>query len=164
LLGLLREDEGLANRTLRSFDITLEEVRGRVERIIGRGEEDPKTGEIPFTPRSKKVLELSLRESLALKHNYIGTEHILLGIVRENEGVAARILHDLDADADKVRNEVGRLLAEARERPPAVWEYRVEELAGETLTVELLNRFGQEGWELVSVLEEPIRAIFKRRA
>jgi ATP-dependent Clp protease ATP-binding subunit ClpC len=106
LLGLLREKEGLAARGLESLDITLEEVRAQVERVIGRGDELPATGQIPFTPRAKKVLELSLREARALDHNYIGTEHILLGIVRENDGVAARILLEFDADAEKIQNEI----------------------------------------------------------
>src|SRR5213075_1722632 len=108
LLGLLREEEGLAARVLESLDITVERVRAQVVRIVGSGEEVT-SGQIPFTPRAKKVLELALREALSLGHNYIGTEHILLGLVRENEGVAARIL--LDADADKIRNEIIRMLS-----------------------------------------------------
>jgi ATP-dependent Clp protease ATP-binding subunit ClpC len=111
LLGLLREEEGLAARVLESLDITVEEVRAQVARIIGPGDEPIVSGQIPFTPRAKKVLELSLREALSLKHNYIGTEHILLGLVRENEGVAARILLDFDADAEKIRNEIMRVLS-----------------------------------------------------
>src|SRR3982751_6425902 len=110
LLGLLREEEGLAARVLESLDITVERVRAQVVRIVGSGEEVT-TGQIPFTPRAKKVLELALREALSLGHNYIGTEHILLGLVRENEGVAARILLDFDADSDKIRNEVIRMLS-----------------------------------------------------
>jgi ATP-dependent Clp protease ATP-binding subunit ClpC len=110
LLGLLREEEGLAARVLESLDITVEEVRAQVARIVGQGDEVT-TGQIPFTPRAKKVLELALREALSLGHNYIGTEHILLGLVRENEGVAARILLDFDADADKIRNEIIRMLS-----------------------------------------------------
>jgi ATP-dependent Clp protease ATP-binding subunit ClpC len=110
LLGLLRDQEGLAARVLDSFQVTVEEVRAQVARIVGEGEEVT-TGQIPFTPRTKKVLELSLREALSLGHNYIGTEHILLGIVRENEGVAARILLDFGADAETVRNEVIRMLS-----------------------------------------------------
>src|SRR5207248_887978 len=90
LLGLLREEEGLAARVLESLDITVEEVRAQVARIVGQGDEVT-TGQIPFTPRAKKVLELALREALSLGHNYIGTEHILLGLVREHEGLAARI-------------------------------------------------------------------------
>jgi ATP-dependent Clp protease ATP-binding subunit ClpC len=95
---------------LESLDITVEEVRAQVARIVGQGDEVT-TGQIPFTPRAKKVLELALREALSLGHNYIGTEHILLGLVRENEGVAARILLDFDADAEKIRNEIIRMLS-----------------------------------------------------
>src|SRR6058998_1490877 len=110
LLGLLREEEGIGPRVLEDLGFTLAGVRGQVEQIIGQGEELT-TGQIPFTPRAKKVLELSLREALSLGHNYIGTEHILLGLVRENEGVAARILLDFDADAEKIRNEIIRMLS-----------------------------------------------------
>ncbi len=117
LLGLLREEEGLAARVLESLDITVERVRAQVVRIVGSGEEVT-SGQIPFTPRAKKVLELALREALSLGHNYIGTEHILLGLVRENEGVAARILLDFDADSEKIRNEVIRMLS-GPWQPPA---------------------------------------------
>jgi ATP-dependent Clp protease ATP-binding subunit ClpA len=109
LLGLLREEEGLAARVLESLEITVDRVRAQVVRIVGSGEEVT-SGQIPFTPRAKKVLELALREALSLGHNYIGTEHILLGLVRENEGVAARILLDFDADPEKIRNAVIRAL------------------------------------------------------
>ncbi len=101
---------------LESLGITLEEVRAQVARVVGRGDEVT-TGQIPFTPRAKKVLELSMREALSLGHNYIGTEHILLGIVRENEGVAARILLDFDADAQKVRNATIEILPGAHRKP-----------------------------------------------
>ena len=110
LLGLLREEEGVAARVLDSLQISTEEVRAAVVRIVGTGEEVA-TGQIPFTPRAKKVLELALREALSLGHNYIGTEHILLGLIREDEGVAARILLDLDAEPEKIRNEVMRTLS-----------------------------------------------------
>jgi hypothetical protein len=110
LLGLLREEEGLAARVLEHFGITVQVARGQVVRIIGSGEEVT-AGQIPFTPRAKKVLELALREALSLGHDYIGTEHILLGLVRENEGVAARILLDFDADSEKIRHEVLRMLS-----------------------------------------------------
>src|SRR5438067_4550101 len=110
LLGLLRDEEALGARALESLDITAEKVRAQVIRIVGSGEE-VSSGQIPFTPRAKKVLELSLREALSLGHNYIGTEHILLGLVRENEGVAARILLDFDADSEKIRNELIRMLS-----------------------------------------------------
>ena len=124
LLGLLREEEGLAARVLESLAINLECVRERVVRIVGFGEESTE-GQIPFTPRAKKVLELALREALSLGHNYIGTEHILLGLVSENEGVAARILIDLDADEEAVRSETLQMLSgagggQAAERPTTV--------------------------------------------
>ena len=106
----MREEEGLAARVLEGLEITVEEVRAQVIRIVGSGEEVT-SGQIPFTPRAKKVLELALREALSLGHNYIGTEHILLGLVRENEGVAARILADFDADSEKIRNEIIRMLS-----------------------------------------------------
>jgi ATP-dependent Clp protease ATP-binding subunit ClpC len=137
LLGLLREEEGLAARVLESLAITVEEVRAQVARIIGPGDEPIVSGQIPFTPRAKKVLELSLREALSLKHNYIGTEHILLGLVRENEGVAARILLDFDADAEKIRNEIMRVLAGPG--GPGVM------LAGEA-TETVQHRAGRIGW------------------
>jgi ATP-dependent Clp protease ATP-binding subunit ClpC len=105
LLGLLREGEGMAARVLVSLDITLDEVRAQIARVIGEGEEVT-AGQIPFTPRAKKVLELALKEAMALSHDYIGTEHILLGIAREGEGVAARILVDFGADAERVREAV----------------------------------------------------------
>jgi ATP-dependent Clp protease ATP-binding subunit ClpA len=121
LLGLLREKEGLAARVLESLDITLEAAQAQVARIVGWGDE-ASGGQLPFTPRAKKVLELALREALSLGHTYIGTEHILLGLVRENAGVAARILLDFDADSEKVRDEVVRMLVGrgpevARDRP-----------------------------------------------
>ncbi len=109
LLGLIQEGEGVAAKALESMGISLEAVRDQVEEIIGRGSSPP-TGHIPFTPRAKKVLELSLREALQLGHNYIGTEHILLGLIREGEGVAAQVLMKLGADLDRVRNTVVQLL------------------------------------------------------
>ncbi len=112
LLGLIQEGEGVAAKALESIGISLEAVRNQVEEIIGRGSSAP-TGHIPFTPRAKKVLELSLREALQLGHNYIGTEHILLGLIREGEGVAAQVLTKLGADLDRVRNQVVQLLTGA---------------------------------------------------
>ena len=109
LLGLLREEEGLAAQVLGTLGVTIEEGRAQVGRIVGQGDQVA-SGQIPFTPRSKKVLELSLREALSLGHNYIGTEHLLLGLVRENEGVAARILLDFDLDTETVRQEILVLL------------------------------------------------------
>jgi hypothetical protein len=117
LLGLLREEEGLAARVLGSLAVSVEEVRGQVAQIVGQGDEVT-TGQIPFTPRAKKVLELALREATSLKHGYIGTEHVLLGLVRVNEGVAAKILLELDADAETVRAEIIRMFS-GGELPPA---------------------------------------------
>lgn len=110
LLGLIHEGEGVAAKALESLDISLEAVRSQVEEIIGQGGSAP-SGHIPFTPRAKKVLELSLREALQLGHNYIGTEHILLGLIREGEGVAAQVLVKLGADLSRVRQQVIQLLS-----------------------------------------------------
>ncbi|HEX6207452.1 MAG TPA: Clp protease N-terminal domain-containing protein, partial [Actinomycetota bacterium] len=110
LLGLIHEGEGVAAKALESLGISLEAVRQQVEDIIGQGQSAP-TGHIPFTPRAKKVLELSLREALQLGHNYIGTEHILLGLIREGEGVAAKVLQKLGADLNRVRQQVIQLLS-----------------------------------------------------
>ena len=110
LLGLIHEGEGVAAKALESMGISLEGVRAQVEEIIGQGQQAP-SGHIPFTPRAKKVLELSLREALQLGHNYIGTEHILLGLIREGEGVAAQVLVKLGADLNRVRQQVIQLLS-----------------------------------------------------
>jgi len=110
LLGLVHEGDGVAAMALKSMDISLEAVRAEVEEIIGQGQAAP-GGHIPFTPRAKKVLELALREALQLGHTYIGTEHILLGLVREGEGVAAQVLVKMGADLRRVRTTVLELLA-----------------------------------------------------
>ena len=110
LLGLIHEGEGVAAKALESLNISLEAVRQQVEEIIGEGPAGS-TGHIPFTPRAKKVLELSLREALQLGHTYIGTEHILLGLIREGEGVAAQVLQKLGADLNRVRQTVIQLLS-----------------------------------------------------
>jgi ATP-dependent Clp protease ATP-binding subunit ClpC len=110
LLGLIHEGEGVAAKGLESLGISLEAVRSQVEELIGHGASSP-SGHIPFTPRAKKVLELSLREALQLGHNYIGTEHILLGLIREGEGVAAQVLVKLGADLSRVRQQVIQLLS-----------------------------------------------------
>jgi ATP-dependent Clp protease ATP-binding subunit ClpC len=110
LLGLIHEGEGVAAKALESMGISLDAVRAQVEEIIGQGQQAP-SGHIPFTPRAKKVLELSLREALQLGHNYIGTEHILLGLIREGEGVAAQVLVKLGADLNRVRSTVIQLLS-----------------------------------------------------
>jgi len=109
LLGLIQEGEGVAARALDAMGISLEDARRDVEEIIGKGQDVP-IGHIPFTPRAKKVLELALREALQLGHNYIGTEHILLGLVREGEGVAAQVLQKRGADLARVRETVVELL------------------------------------------------------
>ncbi|WP_138445189.1 ATP-dependent Clp protease ATP-binding subunit [Sinomonas susongensis] len=110
LLGLIHEGEGVAAKALESLGISLDGVREQVQEIIGQGQQAP-SGHIPFTPRAKKVLELSLREALQLGHNYIGTEHILLGLIREGEGVAAQVLVKLGADLNRVRQQVIQLLS-----------------------------------------------------
>src|SRR6201994_2188303 len=118
LLGLIHEGEGVAAKSLESLGIALEGVRSQVEEIIGQGQQAP-SGHIPFTPRAKKVLELSLREALQLGHNYIGTEHILLGLIREGEGVAAQVLVKLGADLNRVRQQVIQLLNGYQSKEPA---------------------------------------------
>ncbi len=110
LLGLIHEGEGVAAKALEALGINLDAVREQVQDIIGQGQTPP-TGHIPFTPRAKKVLELSLREALQLGHSYIGTEHLLLGLIREGEGVAAQVLTKLGADSNRVRQQVVELLS-----------------------------------------------------
>ena len=180
LLGLLREDEGLAAHVLESLGVTLEEVRAQVARIVGQGDEVT-TGQIPFTPRAKKVLELSLKEALSLNHQYIGTEHILLGLVREGDGVAMRIVADFGADAATIRDEVIGMLS-GKGRSPAArrggtvrplgsqhepsWEYGVRTLDGLSETwPEQLSSWRREGWELLTIVEEGgrWRALLERR-
>jgi ATP-dependent Clp protease ATP-binding subunit ClpC len=129
LLGLIHEGEGVAAKALESLGISLEAVRQQVEETVGRGQEAP-SGHIPFTPRAKKVLELSLRESLQLGHNYIGTEHILLGLIREGEGVAARVLVRLGADLDRVRQQVVRLVEDGQGEAGEAGPHRIA-MAGE---------------------------------
>ncbi len=144
LLGLIHEGEGVAARGLESLGISLESVRSQVVEIIGQGAQTP-SGHIPFTPRAKKVLELSLREALQLGHNYIGTEHILLGLIREGEGVAAQVLQKLGAEMHKVRQTVIQLLSgshaeetpSAREAPQS--SRRGEQPSGSTV----LDQFGR---------------------
>jgi ATP-dependent Clp protease ATP-binding subunit ClpA len=116
LLGLLREQEGVAARVLGSMNVTVENVHAQIVRIVGQGDEVT-SGQIPFTPRAKKVLELSLKEALSLGHKYIGTEHILLAVTRETEGVGARVLVQFGADEPRVRDEVLESLG-VRAPPP----------------------------------------------
>ena len=182
LLGLLREDEGVARRVLESLGISLDEARAQVVRIVGEGEAPP-AHQIPFTPRAKKVLELSLREAIRLRHDYIGTEHILLGLVHENEGVAVRILLDFGVDDKRVREAVFELVspgtrprAGLRRRPRAAtfrtqphpqWEYRIERRGALDHEAEgLLAALGAEGWELTAVVpaaEGGLQLVLKRR-
>jgi ATP-dependent Clp protease ATP-binding subunit ClpA len=112
LLGLIHEADGVAAKALESLSISLEAVRRQVEEIVGQGEAAP-TGHIPFTSRAKKVLEQSFREALQLGHSYIGTEHLLLGLIREGQGVAAQVLQELGADLDRVRQAVIQQLSES---------------------------------------------------
>jgi hypothetical protein len=114
LLGLIREGEGVAAKALESLGISLDAVRQQVKEIIGRGQQAP-SGHMPFTPRAKKVLELSLREALQLGHDYIGTEHLLLGLIREGDGVAAQVLIRLGADLNRVRQQIIALLYQSKE-------------------------------------------------
>jgi Clp amino terminal domain, pathogenicity island component len=132
LLGLIHEGEGVAAKALESLGISLEAVRQQVEEIIGQGQQAP-SGHIPFTPRAKKVLELSLREALQLGHNYIGTEHILLGLIREGEGVAAQVLVKLGADLNRVRQQVIQLLHGYQGKEPAAAGQLERELADDIL-------------------------------
>jgi ATP-dependent Clp protease ATP-binding subunit ClpC len=147
LLGLIHEGEGVAAKALESLGISLEAVRSQVEEIIGQGQAAP-TGHIPFTPRAKKVLELSLREALQLGHNYIGTEHILLGLLREGEGVACQVLVKLGANLPKVRARVYELLAGGA----------TEETTAERTPIPALSS------ELREVIEEARRAAEANRA
>ena len=139
LLGLIHEGEGVAAKALESMNISLEGVRAQVEEIIGQGQQAP-SGHIPFTPRAKKVLELSLREALQLGHNYIGTEHILLGLIREGEGVAAQVLVKLGADLNRVRQTVIQLLSGYQGKEPATSGGPAE---GTPATSLVLDQFGR---------------------
>jgi ATP-dependent Clp protease ATP-binding subunit ClpC len=139
LLGLIHEGEGVAAKALESLGISLEGVRNQVEEIIGQGQQAP-SGHIPFTPRAKKVLELSLREALQLGHNYIGTEHILLGLIREGEGVAAQVLVKLGADLNRVRQQVIQLLSGYQGKEPQAAGGPAE---GTPSTSLVLDQFGR---------------------
>ncbi|MFV2197137.1 MULTISPECIES: ATP-dependent Clp protease ATP-binding subunit [unclassified Nocardiopsis] len=139
LLGLIHEGEGVAAKALESLGISLEAVRQQVEEIIGQGQQAP-SGHIPFTPRAKKVLELSLREALQLGHNYIGTEHILLGLIREGEGVAAQVLVKLGADLNRVRQQVIQLLHGYQGKEPQATGASTESTPSTSL---VLDQFGR---------------------
>jgi ATP-dependent Clp protease ATP-binding subunit ClpC len=183
LLGLLREEEGLAARVLENLEIRLDDVRARVETTVGRGEGGA-AGQIPFTPRAKQVLERALREALNLGHDYIGTEHVLLGLARVDDGVAARILIELGADAGTIASETasvlggpltavptrrGRGIRRRRAEPgPGFWvsglhrwEYHVVDAEAEDLAAQL-GELGRQGWELVTAVGA--RLVLKRPA
>jgi ATP-dependent Clp protease ATP-binding subunit ClpC len=172
LLGLFREEDGMAAVVLRDYGLTLAAVRDDVLRISGRGE-GASTGQMPFTPRAKRALELALREAIALQHNYIGTEHILLALARTPDSAAARVLLAAGGDEESLRDAVlshiGRKTPRNPDPPrpyPSAWEYRVEELESDAdVSVEVLNALGAEGWELVAALAGAARTrlVFKRR-
>ncbi|MFZ9384357.1 MAG: ATP-dependent Clp protease ATP-binding subunit, partial [Ilumatobacteraceae bacterium] len=156
LLGLIHEGEGVAAKALETLGISLEAVRAQVEEIIGQGGSSP-SGHIPFTPRAKKVLELSLREALQLGHNYIGTEHILLGLIREGEGVAAQVLVKLGADLSRVRQQVIQLLSgyqgpQGKTEAPASGREATSERAGKEEGdkggSQILDQFGRNMTQL----------------
>ncbi len=140
LLGLIHEGEGVAAKALESLSISLGAVREQVQEIIGQGQQAP-SGHIPFTPRAKKVLELSLREALQLGHNYIGTEHILLGLIREGEGVAAQVLVKLGADLNRVRQQVIQLLSGYQGKEPVSSGGQQQE--GQPAGSVVLDQFGR---------------------
>ena len=112
LLGLIREGEGVASAVLQNMGLSLDKIRLEIEKLVQAGPATVVSGDIPFTPRAKRVVELSMEEARGLGHNYIGTEHLLLGLLREGEGVAAQVLLSLGLDLDKVRNEVLELLGQ----------------------------------------------------
>jgi len=140
LLGLIHEGEGVAAKTLESLGISLQAVRQQVEEIIGQGQQAP-SGHIPFTPRAKKVVELSKREALQLGHHYIGTEHILLGMIREGEGPAAQVLINLGGDLDRVRQQVIQLLHGYQGNEPAALRLGQAGRGQRKLLSQLLDRF-----------------------
>jgi ATP-dependent Clp protease ATP-binding subunit ClpA len=184
LLGLLRHEDGIAAQVLTAHGAELERVRSEVTRVVGADRESdrPVAGQLRFTPRAKKVLELSLREALAHGHTFIDTEHVLLGLVREKEGVASRILVAMGTDAAIVRDEVEKRMPtristargwrarRSRRTPtasaPVRWEYRIERPEPPAwLDVGTLNALGDDGWELVAAVPAELGGglVFKRR-
>jgi ATP-dependent Clp protease ATP-binding subunit ClpA len=146
-LGLIREGEGLAARVLATLDVTLEAARARVEELDGRGESPP-TGQIPFTPNAKKSLELALRQALSFRHNYIGTEHILLGVA----AASPERLADFGLVADQVKVRVVELLG--GRATDAMWDYQLDTLAPGTPVDPLLEELTREGWEILNIRVE----------
>ncbi len=153
LLGLIHEEEGVAARALESLGVSLDAARLRVEAIVAPGTGEP-SGHIPFTPRAKKVLELSLREALALGHNYIGTEHILLGLLREGEGVAVHVVVRLGASIEGVRARVLALLAESEGIAAVRHEYETGGLELDELAADPIVQF-QRWYDDAANLYEP---------
>ena len=154
LLALIREDGGVAAQALESLGITEAAARQQVEEIIGRGQQDPPRGHIPFTPRAKKILQLSMREAIALGHAYIGTEHILLGLVREDDGVAIRVLNGLGVDLTRVRQQVIQRVS-ARQVQAEPGTGRTTGRGKRKLLSELRGRLDSLDWRL-SVLEQRV--------
>jgi ATP-dependent Clp protease ATP-binding subunit ClpC len=142
LLGLINEGDGVGAKALEAMQISTDTVRGRIEEIAGRGQAPPSTGHIPFTPRAKKVLELSLREALQLGHNYIGTEHILLGLIHEGDGVAAQVLVGLGVELDHTRQLVIQILTgrHGEETASAVAEDLRDRLAAMAARLTVIER------------------------
>ena len=185
LLGLLGVEDGVAARALARLGVEQQGFRARVEEIVGRGTGTP-SGQIPFTPRAKKVIELALREALELRHDYIGTEHLLLAVVKEGEGVAARVLREQEIEEPQVRDVVLALIAQAPksrfqrvlEAGTATMEFvptgspeepsylAVDLEGGAADWTERLNTLADEGWEVVSLqqLDSGTRAVLRRAA
>ena len=154
LLALIREDGGVAAQALESLGITEEAARQQVEEIIGPSQQDPPRGHIPFTPRAKKILQLSMREAVALGHAYIGTEHILLGLVREDDGVAIRVLNGLGVDPNRIRQRVIQQVSARRvQEEPGIG--RATGRGKRKLLSELRGRLDSLDWRL-SVLEQRV--------
>jgi GNAT superfamily N-acetyltransferase len=155
LLGLIHEGDGVAAKALESLGISLEAVRQQIEEIIGQGQEMP-SGHLPFTPRAKKVLELSLRESLQLGHDYIGTEHILLGLLREGDGVAPQVLVKLGTDLNRVRQRVIQLISGQQPQPGEAMTVRPREEANRPAALAFLARHNSARVARLGELLEPL--------
>jgi ATP-dependent Clp protease ATP-binding subunit ClpA len=154
LLGLIREGGGVAAQALESLGISEEAARRQVEEIVGRGQAGSASGHLPFTPRGKKVLQLSLREAMALGHGYVGTEHILLGLVREDEGVATRVLNAFGVDPNRIRQQVIRLVS-ARQVHEKPGTRRAGGRGKRKQLAELRHQLAVVSWRL-SVLEQRV--------